>query len=228
MGRGATESLSSGRHWLSPHPRRTFGSIALRDGSSFSCMVPLATEAFFLCLCKEGTSLCHTETPPIQGGTLRVLPRPLAMPHGALKSTSEACAPNLSVLASGAPEVRQSRRVKPRRGAAQGCAAFSAGAGCPVRKFPPRLRTRRAAAGGPPGCAFFAYFLCTSKESKAPAASGAMLMRRENVPIGTGIQRKDLDRVMTCSRNGLRCPSPPPLSRRERGLAPPPPTFRRT
>src|SRR5690606_2717832 len=37
-------------------------------------------------------------------------------------------------LISGAPAERRSRRTRPGRGAAHGCAAFSAGAGCPLGK----------------------------------------------------------------------------------------------
>src|SRR5690606_1844336 len=38
------------------------------------------------------------------------------------------------ILTSGAPPERRRRRIRPRRGAAQGCAAFSARAGCPLGK----------------------------------------------------------------------------------------------
>ena len=123
--------------------------------------------------------MCHTKTPSSMTAPFGFYPAHSPCLMGTPKSRSNGDA---SALALGPPEVRQSRRVQPRRGGAQGCAPFSVGAGCPVRKFPPGLRTRRAAAGGPPGCAFFAYFLCTSKESRAPAASGTMCRRQNASP----------------------------------------------
>src|SRR5690606_7790615 len=42
--------------------------------------------------------------------------------------------PLILILTFGAPPKRRSRRTRPRRGAAQGCAALSAGPGWPFRK----------------------------------------------------------------------------------------------
>ncbi len=158
---------------------------------------------YFLCLCKESKQrntpqaarptlrsgsasgpgifvrhiLCHTKTPPSMAAPFGFYPVHSPCLKGARKQRRQQqkrAGFGCVRCSFGAPEVRQSRRVKPRRGDAQGCASFPDDTGCVFRKFPPGLRTRRTAAGGPPGCAFFAYFLCTSKESKAPAASGAM------------------------------------------------------
>ncbi len=105
---------------------------------------------------------------------------------GAQKPRATACTySESSFFISGAPEVRQSWRVKPCRGGAQGCAPFSAGAGCLVRKFPPRLRTRRAAAGGPPWGVSFAYFsLHKQRKVGPPRRAAACLNKRRSVPQG--------------------------------------------
>jgi len=97
-------------------------------------------------------------------------------------------ASDASGVASGPPEVRQSRWVKPVGRRTWMCAVFVRGR-MPRTKIPAGTAHPPLAAGGPPGCAFFAYFLCTSKESRASAASGAMhgkqnLSRKAIEPIG--------------------------------------------
>ncbi len=133
-----------------------------------------------------GISVRHIHVPygnaVIHDGALRVLPGPLTAPHGDPKaSKSKVAASDVSDVALGAPEVRQSRRVKPRRGGAQGCAPFSYGAGCPARKFPPGLRTRRAAAGGPPGGVSFAYFSLHKQRKVGPPRQAAPCLKRQDI-----------------------------------------------
>ena len=78
-----------------------------------------------------------------------------------------------SALALGPPEVRQSRRVQPQRGAAQGCAAFSYGARCPARKFPPGLRTSRWRRADRRGVLSFAYFSLHKQRKVGPPRRAA-------------------------------------------------------
>jgi hypothetical protein len=68
------------------------------------------------------------------------------------------------------------------QGGAQGCAPFSAGSGGPVRKFPPGLRTRRAAAGGPPGGVSFAYFSLHKQRKAGPPRRAAPCLNPQPFP----------------------------------------------
>lgn len=118
----------------------------------------------------------------------------------------------------------------PVRGGAQGCAPFSYGPGWPLRKFPPGLRTRRLAAGGPPGCVSFAYFSLHKQRKVRPPRPAAPCVQEED-PSRKAIKSKS---HRGCGsdhgeqRQGLRWPSPQPLSptgtsfgrRRERGFDP--------
>ena len=198
--------------WRLPHPPWAFAFDGLAGSAFlFLNMVPLAADAFLSLLVQRkepkkhapGGTPCALRRVRERAGNFRKA-HPCAIrkrrPSGAApfgfypahsprlmgtqksRGNSTAARADASASALGPPEVRQSRRVKPQRGGAQGCAPFSYRAGCPARKFLPRLRTRRAAAGGPPGCAFFAYFLCTSKESKASAASGTMRRQQKAPP----------------------------------------------
>ena len=128
---------------------------------------------------KRRTSLC---------AALRVLPAGTAVPKGPQKQTRprSACA---VARAFGPHEARRVGRVKP-EGRRPGWAAFSYGTGMCLTKIPgplanPERAARRACRLG---CAFFGYFLCTSKESDAPAASGAM-------PGPSGLFRKAIKRT---------------------------------
>ena len=124
------------------------------------------------------------ENAVIHDGALRVLPDPLAVPHGAPKtSESNRVARTLLPLLLGPPEVRQSRRVKPRKGGAQGCASFSYRAGCPARSS--RRDCAPAACGGRTAGVCFLCLLSLHKQrgasqqpngrsSRASAASGAI------------------------------------------------------
>ena len=154
-------------------------------------------------------------------GALRVLPSPLAVPHGDPKATSKAKARvGPSDAAPGAPEVRQSQRVKPRRGAAHGCAAFSAGAGCPVRKFPLGLRTRRAAVGGPPGGVSFAYFSLHKQRKVRPPRPAAPCVSKKD-SSREAIKTKaitDAAEIECGAKKRASLPLTPTLCRRERGF----------
>ncbi|MDR7068961.1 hypothetical protein J2X02_001812 [Pseudoxanthomonas japonensis] len=182
-------------------------------GFLLSSMVPLAAGAFFLCLCKERSKETHPRRHALRAARFAsasgpgISVRHIHVPYGnaahperrpagftrptrraswGQKAQSDSVhVLGIFVFISGAPEVRQSWRVKPRRGGAQGCAPFSAGAGCLVRKFPPRLRTRRVAAGGPPGGVSFAYFsLHKQRKVGPPRRAAACLNKRRSVPQG--------------------------------------------
>src|SRR5690606_4046507 len=73
-----------------------------------------------------------------------------------IRARRSAPLPSPLPLTFGAPPERRRRRTRPRRGAAHGCAAFSARASMPARKIPPAPRTRCAAPGAQDGGAFFA------------------------------------------------------------------------
>ena len=120
-----------------------------------------------------GISVRHIHAPygnaVIHDGALRVLPNPLAVPHGDPKaSKSKAAASDVSGVALGPPEVRQSRRVKPAGRRAGMCAVFGRGR-MPRTKIPAGTAHPPRAAGGPPGCAFFCLlFFAQAKKSRAP------------------------------------------------------------
>jgi hypothetical protein len=87
------------------------------------------------------------------------------------------CPALASPLTSRPREVRQADRVKPRRGGANDARRFRTAHGCAFRKFPDRLRTRRAFCGGRTvGVCFFGYFLCTSKESDPRQSAKALAL----------------------------------------------------
>ena len=65
------------------------------------------------------------------------------------------------------------------QGRRTGRAPFSAGAGSPVRKFSPGLRTRRAAAGGPPGGVSLAYFSLHKQRKVGPPRRAAPCVNKE-------------------------------------------------
>ena len=179
------------------------GFMALRDGSSSLWRWRRSPQgAFFLCLCKErikethprrhalraarsgsasrpGIFVRHIHVPyenaVIHDGALRVLPGPLAVPHGDPKAiNSKAAASDLSGVALGAPEVRQSRRVKPAGRRTRMCGVF--GRGRMPRPKIPAGTAHPARSGGRTagGCFFCLLFFAQAKKSRAFAASGAM------------------------------------------------------
>ncbi len=163
-------------------------------------MVPLAAEGvtFFACAKKvtkestpqaarpalrsgsasgPGISVRHIPVPygnaVIHDGALRVVPSPLAVPHGDPKaSKSKAAASDVSGVALGPPEVRQSRRVKPRRGGAQDVRRFRRGQSLPRTRYgdAPHENSRRdcapAARGGRTAGVCFLCLLSLHKQRK--------------------------------------------------------------
>ena len=162
--------------------------------------------------------MCHTKTPPIQGGALRVLPGPLAVPHGD---------PGAGAKAKSKAR-REFRSV--RRGSWD-----PLGPAVPVGQTPQGRRTRMCAVfgGRTAGVCFFCLlFFAQAKKSRAPAASGTMPNRPPclSKPTNATDVRIALTANAPAPREvpvaGLRCPSPQPLSptgtsfgrRRERGF----------
>ena len=67
-------------------------------------------------------------------------------------------------------ETRQVGRDKPRRGGAHGCAPFPEAQDAPYGNSRPTCKPNGFIVGRGVGCAFFGYFLCTSKESDSRKA----------------------------------------------------------
>ena len=104
------------------------------------------------------------ENAVIHDGALRVLPGPLAVPHGDPKAiNSKAAASDLSGVALGAPEVRQSRRVKPAGRRTRMCGVF--GRGRMPRPKIPAGTAHPARSGGRTagGCFFCLLFFARAK-----------------------------------------------------------------
>src|SRR5690606_6288639 len=88
-------------------------------------------------------------------------------------------------LTFGAPPERRSRRTRPRRGAAQGCAAFSAEAGCLLGKSR-RLRGPGAQhRARRPGCAFFAPGFFAQAKKGGSGRHGAKALELDIGGTGT-------------------------------------------
>ena len=127
-----------------------------------------------------GTSLCHTKTPSSMTAPFGFYPAhsPRLMgtrrQHQQQRRAPIRQAPLLGPLG---PAVTGGKTPQGRR---TGRAPFSAGAGCPVRKFPPGLRTRRAAAGGPPGGVSFAYFSLHKQRKVGPPRRAAPCLNLVN------------------------------------------------
>jgi hypothetical protein len=96
---------------------------------------------------------------------------------------------------------------------------FRMAQGCALRKFPTCSRTRRYAPGVPPGVCFFGSFFAQAKKERPPRRAAPCLSKRRSIPQGH--RTKSPSRKWRVHREGgrygLRCPSPQPLSRRERG-----------
>jgi len=203
--------MPSGRPWPSPHPRRTVGLLALRDGSSFSCMAPLAAEGILSLLVqrKNQRNTPQAARPALRAGSTSgpgISVRHIHVPYGNAAhpgrrpsgftrptrraswgpqaSKSRTAVWMSQVWLSGAPEVRQSRRVKPAGRRTGMCAVFVQGR-MPCTKIragtanPPRSGGRTAG-----GCFFCLLFFAQAKKSKAPAASGTMRQREKPIPQG--------------------------------------------
>ena len=182
--------------------------------------------------------MCHTKTPPIQGGALRVLPGPLAVPHGdpgaGAKAKSKARREFRSVRRGSwdplGPAVPVGQTPQGRR--TRMCAVFGRGRMARPKipagtAHPPRSGGRTAGV-----CFFCLLFFAQAKKSRAPAASGTMPNRPPclSKPTNATDVRIALTANAPAPREvpvaGLRCPSPQPLSptgtsfgrRRERGF----------
>ena len=173
-----------------------------------------------------GISVRHIHAPygnaVIHDGALRVVPSPLAVPHGDPKaSKSKAAASDVSGVALGPPEVRQSRRVKPAGRRTGMCAVFGRGR-MPRTKIPAGTANPPHSGGRTAGVCFFCLlFFAQAKKSRASAVSGAIFKKWE-VPPGRPSRAEPIADVATTNsrrRHGLRCPSPQPLSRWERGFS---------
>ena len=182
--------------------------------------------------------MCHTKTPPIQGGALRVLPGPLAVPHGdpgaGAKAKSKARREFRSVRRGSwdplGPAVPVGQTPQGRR--TRMCAVFGRGR-MPRPKIPAGTAHPPRSGGRTAGVCFFCLlFFAQAKKSRAPAASGTMPNRPpclSKPPTATDV-RIALTANAPAPREvpvaGLRCPSPQPLSptgtsfgrRRERGF----------
>ena len=182
--------------------------------------------------------MCHTKTPPIQGGALRVLPGPLAVPHGdpgaGAKAKSKARREFRSVRRGSwdplGPAVPVGQTPQGRR--TRMCAVFGRGR-MPRPKIPAGTAHPPLSGGRTAGVCFFCLlFFAQAKKSRAPAASGTMPNRPPclSKPTNATDVRIALTANAPAPREvpvaGLRCPSPQPLSptgtsfgrRRERGF----------
>jgi hypothetical protein len=166
--------------------------------------------------------MCHTKTPPIPGGALRVLPGPLAVPQRGPKSQVKSAHSGSFRAGLGAPEVRRSRRVKP-AGRRTGRAPFSYGPGWPLRKFPSGLRTRRVRRADRRGVLSFAYFsLHKQRKVGPPRRAAPCLTHRATHPQGNernalmiGVPlalTADVVEARAVPDRGLRSASPQSLS----------------
>ena len=124
--------------------------------------------------------MCHTKTPPIQGGALRVLPGPLAVPHGdpgaGAKAKSKARREFRSVRRGSwdplGPAVPVGQTPQGRR--TRMCAVFGRGR-MPRPKIPAGTAHPPRSGGRTAGVCFFCLlFFAQAKKSRAPAASGTM------------------------------------------------------
>ena len=182
--------------------------------------------------------MCHTKTPPIQGGALRVLPGPLAVPHGdpgaGAKAKSKARREFRSVRRGSwdplGPAVPVGQTPQGRH--TRMCAVFGRGR-MPRPKIPAGTAHPPRSGGRTAGVCFFCLlFFAQAKKSRAPAASGTMPNRPPclSKPTNATDVRIALTANAPAPREvpvaGLRCPSPQPLSptgtsfgrRRERGF----------
>ena len=182
--------------------------------------------------------MCHTKTPPIQGGALRVLPGPLAVPHGdpgaGAKAKSKARREFRSVRRGSwdplGPAVPVGQTPQGRR--TRMCAVFGRGR-MPRPKIPAGTAHPPRSGGRTAGVCFFCLlFFAQAKKSRVPAASGTMPNRPPclSKPTNATDVRIALTANAPAPREvpvaGLRCPSPQPLSptgtsfgrRRERGF----------
>ena len=182
--------------------------------------------------------MCHTKTPPIQGGALRVLPGPLAVPHGdpgaGAKAKSKARREFRSVRRGSwdplGPAVPVGQTPQGRH--TRMCAVFGRGR-MPRPKIPAGTAHPPRSGGRTAGVCFFCLlFFAQAKKSRAPAASGTMPNRPPCLSKPTNVT--DVRIALTANAPaprevpvaGLRCPSPQPLSptgtsfgrRRERGF----------
>ena len=122
--------------------------------------------------------MCHTKTPPIQGGALRVLPGPLAVPHGdpgaGAKAKSKARREFRSVRRGSwdplGPAVPVGQTPQGRR--TRMCAVFGRGRR-PRSKIPAGTAHPPLAAGGPPGGVSFAYFSLHKQRKVGPPRRAA-------------------------------------------------------
>ena len=167
--------------------------------------------------------MCHTKTPPIQGGALRVLPGPLAVPHGdpgaGAKAKSKARREFRSVRRGSwdplGPAVPVGQTPQGRH--TRMCAVFGRGR-MPRPKIPtgtahpPRSGGRTAG-----GCFFCLLFFAQAKKSRASAASGAMCEQED--PSRKAIEQGVIVDVGTVARRvEIATPwplTPTPLSHRD-------------
>src|SRR5690606_11245747 len=110
------------------------------------------------------------------------------------------------ILTFGAPPERRRRRTRPRRGAAHGCAAFSARTGCPLGKSR-RLRGPGAKhRARRPGCAFFAPGFFAQAKKGGSRRHGAKALDLAFAATGDTQEQEQLAALAPSS--ALRAPSP--------------------